>query len=211
MGIIYVLGHFAIGSSLFPFFSILYKRKKVKLLFYLKLFVFVSVFSNLSNLILYHFTKIDQTSLFTLYISIQNCLLILILCKRKIFNHYYLSFFYILLTLNFAFYIYSLTFSPSERYNYFGTFSRIIMSILSIIIIIERYFKSKDDSLFDDFIFNLSISILLYNGLQLYVSFFNTIILERADELFLYTWPIVQISSIIYYLLISRAIWKLKN
>jgi hypothetical protein len=188
-----------------------YGRKIVVFPLVFKLFVFITAFSNLSNLILFYFTEFDQVNLFSLYMLFQNCFLILAFHKFYHFNRFYLNPFYILIILNIVFYLITLKYSPIDRYSYFGTYSKSIMSILSISIIIERYFKSKSISLFEDFIFNLSIAVVLYNGLQLYVAFFNSIILKHVDELFLYTWPIVQISSITYYLLITRAIWKLKN
>ncbi len=210
-GIIYFLGHLAIGSSLFPVLIYLFNRRRLKVSLFFKLFILVIVFANISNLVFFHLTDIDQKYFFSFYLLIQNCLLILSFNELYNFKKFYKYSLYFIITLNVIFYLFSLNYSSLDSYNFYSTFSKTIMSILSIIFIIERYNNSNCDSLFEDFIFNLSISIILYNGLQLYVVFFNSIILERIDDLFLYTWPIVQISSILYYLLISRAIWKLKN
>jgi hypothetical protein len=210
-GIIYFLGHLAIGSSLFPVLIYLFNRRRLKVSLFFKLFILVIVFANISNLVFFHLTDIDQKYFFSFYLLIQNCLLILSFNELYNFKKFYKYSLYFTITLNVIFYLFSLNYSSLDSYNFYSTFSKTIMSILSIIFIIERYNNSNCDSLFEDFIFNLSISIILYNGLQLYVVFFNSIILERIDDLFLYTWPIVQISLIVYYVLLTRAIWKLKN
>ncbi len=210
-GIIYFLGHLAIGSSLFPVLIYLFNRRRLKVSLFFKLFILVIVFANISNLVFFHLTDIDQKYFFSFYLLIQNCLLILSFNELYNFKKFYKHSLYFTITLNLIFYLFSLNYSSLDSYNFYSTFSKTIMSILSIIFIIERYNNSNCDSLFEDFIFNLSISIILYNGLQLYVVFFNSIILERIDDLFLYTWPIVQISLIVYYVLLTRAIWKLKN
>ncbi len=166
---------------------------------------------NLLNLVLFYFTDFDQINLFSIHNIIENCLIIFVFnsFEKEQFFKRKLSLAFI--TLNLSVFLFLLNFNPNDRFTYFSTFSILFMSFFSVVIIIDRYKNSHFDNLFDDFSFNLSIAILLYNGIQLYVIFFNSLILQNADQLFLNTWPIVQISSIIYYLLITRAIWKLKN
>lgn len=199
-------------SSLFPlFFLVAILRKDIKTTFFLKLFVLELGIVNLLNLVLFYFTDFDQINLFSIHNIIENCLIIFVFnsFEKEQFFKRKLSLAFI--TLNLSVFLFLLNFNPNDRFTYFSTFSILFMSFFSVVIIIDRYKNSHFDNLFDDFSFNLSIAILLYNGIQLYVIFFNSLILQNADQLFLNTWPIVQISSIIYYLLITRAIWKLKN
>jgi len=209
-GIIYFLANLSIVSSLFPLFFLIF-GKKFSSAFFLKLFVLELVVVNVLNLVLFYFTDFDQINLFSIHNLIEKCLIFLIFNKLKnrgFFNEK-LSFSFIV--INLGVFLFLLNHNANDRFNYFSTFSIIFMSLFSVLIIIDRYINSQFVNLFDDFSFNLSAAILLYNGLQLYVIFFNSLILQNADKLFLYTWPIVQISSILYYILISRAIWKLKN
>ena len=209
MGIIYFLGHFAIVSSLFPLFTFLITKKN-KTHIYIKIYVIEVVLSNLINLLLFHFTKLNQDCFFWCNIFFETVLIAFVFLENndsKVLKKIIYAFF-ILSTLLFLF---TFKLELSIRFTFYGTFSRAALTILSILLIIERYLKSTYDSLFDDYVFNFSSAVLIYCGLQLYVMIFNNIILNQLDKLFLYTWPIIQISSIIYYLLISRAIWKLKN
>jgi hypothetical protein len=209
-GIIYVLAHLTVGSSLFPLFF-LFLKSTAKINLFIKVLTLEFVIVNFLNLFLFHFTNLDQSNLFSLHILTEDCLIFLIF--REIYKSHLLTrkLFMVIIISNIVFFLVLLSFSAIERLNIFSNFSTILMLFTSIVILIYTYKKSLCENLFDDFTFNFSIAILINNGLQLYISFFNSIILKRADDLFLYTWPIVQISSILYYLLISRAIWKLKN
>lgn len=209
MGIIFYLAHFAVLCSLFPFF-ILFTRKNKRIHIVLKLYVVEIVISNLINSILFYLTNFNQDYFFWSNLFIETLLislLFLIFFNNKFFKKI-LVVFIVLCVLTF---IYSFQLDLMNRFTFYGTYSRITLSILSIFIIIERYFNSEFDSLFDDFIFNYSSAVLLYSGLQFYVMIFNDLIIEKLDSLFLFTWPIIQISSVLYYLILSRAIWKLKN
>ncbi len=209
-GIIYFLANLSIVSSLFPLFFLIF-GKKIRSTFFLKLFVLELVIVNLLNLVLFYFTDIDQINLFSIHNLIENCLIFLIFNNLKNLGFFNEKLCFSIIIFNIGLFLFLLNYNANDRFNYFSTFSIVFMSLFSVLIIIDRFRNSQYVNLFDDFSFNLSTSILLYNGLQLYAIFFNSLILQNADKLFLYTWPIVQISSILYYLLISRAIWKLKN
>jgi hypothetical protein len=170
----------------------------------------VVVLSNFINLFLFHFTKLNQDYFFWCNLFIETILIALIYLENnesKILKKIVMLF----LILSTLLFLFTFKLDLNDRFTFYGTFSRGALTILSITIIFERYLKSTYDSLFEDFTFNFSSAGLLFSGLQLYVMIFNNIIIVQLDYLFLYTWPIIQISSIIYYLLISRAIWKLKN
>lgn len=209
MGVIYFLGHFAILSSLFPlFFS--YRRKKIKLNLIIVFYVIEIALSNIINLLLFHFSNINQDLFFLSNLFIETFIILLVYYSFVSSKSLKKIIIYVLLFSTLMF-IWTMTLGIGNRFTYYGTYSRITLTIMSILIIISQYLKSIDFSLFSDFRFNFSASVLIYCGLQLYVLVFNNIISEHLETLFIYTWPIIQISSILHYLTLSISIWKLKN
>jgi hypothetical protein len=209
MGINYYLGHFAILSSLFPLFSLVL-NKKVKKPFYLKIYILEIFLANFINLILFHFTSINQDYFFWFNLLFETILIGLIFFTNYDTN-WIKKILVGFLILSLVIFLISTRLELSNRFTFYGTYSRISITILSIIVLIQRYYNSQKCSLFEDFLFNFSSATIMYAGLQLYVIIFNNIIMDRFDDLFPYTWPIIQLSSIIHYFLIVRALWKLKN
>lgn len=209
-GIIYVLAHLNVGSSLFPLFFLFIKRTK-KINLFIKILAIEFVVINLLNLFLFYYTNLDQTNLFSTHIFTENCLILLIFRETKKSNYLASKLFFLLVLLNVVFFLSLFMYNSIERLVIFSLFSTLLMLLISITLLIQTYIKSQYENLLDDFLFNFSIAIIIYNGLQLYTSFFKSVILLKADELFLYSSFIVQVSSITCYLLITRAIWKLKN
>lgn len=166
--------------------------------------------SNIINLLLFHFTNLNQDLFFWCNLYIETFIILLgfyFFVKTKLLKKIII---YVILFSTLMF-IWTMKLEIGNRFTYYGTFSRIILTIMSILILVSQYLKSIHFSIFSDFTFNFSASVLIYCGLQLYVMVFNNIISEHYETLFIYTWPIIQISSILHYLTLSISIWKLKN
>lgn len=176
---------------------------------YLKLYCFEILLINIINLVLFKFSNIDQNSLFSAHLLIELILIVLI------FKHYsennFAWFYNFLLGLIIVVFVISLFYNPDVRFSMFGLFCKLLLSILSVVIIIIQYLKSQKESLINDSVFIFSSGVLIYNGIQIYITIFDNVIRNQGNDLFFMIWPIIQIGTIVYYLLISRSIWILKN
>jgi hypothetical protein len=202
------LGYIGVGSSILPTLIFLIKRE-INTSFYLKLYCFEILLINITNLVLFKFSNIDQNNLFSAHLLIELILIVLIYkeySKMRFVRVYNLLFWLIICV-----FVLSLFYSPEIRFSMFGLFCKLLLSFLSIFLIIIQYFKSQKDSLLNDSVFIFSSGVLIYNGIQIYITIFDNIIREQGNDLFFMIWPIIQIGTIIYYSLISRAIWILKN
>ncbi len=208
MGLIYFLGYLAILSSLVPLIF-LFKKKKTSLL--LKILVLEILLVNFSNLIIFLFSKFDQINIFSIHVFFESTLLLFLFKEQLVLTELLRKFFSILVLIHIIFFTYVLTISPDERFTLFGAYSKILLSLIAVILIVLRYRIYEDDSLSNDFFFNISAAVLIYNGMQLYVVIFNSLFRFQLESLLIFTWPIIQLSTFIYHILISRAIWKLKN
>lgn len=201
-----ILGYSGIGSSTLPILSFFFSKKKNRLIFLLVLEIFVV---NFSTLLLYVFTQCNQNYLIFAHVFISGWLLLLLF---KIWSKQNKTLINIILTINFfSFLNFIFDDNLDLSLSYYSTIMNICFSILAIVGILQTYKYSTEISLFADRLFILSAAILLYCGLQNYVLIFESIIRSNQDQLFYYTWPIVQISSILYYILISLSIWKSKT
>ena len=210
MGVIYVLGYTVILSSLLPFIILfLKKRQSVSIVF--KLFLLELTVANLINLFLFLFTNINQNSLFSVHLYLTTFLILLTVNSIIVLNIFFRISIYFLLLLQTIIFIIFLQIEPENRFTYFGIYSNVLLSFVSVVVLFDRYNKSNHVSLFNDFGFNVYSAVLLYNGLQFYVLILNRIVRENVNELFLYTWPFIQVSSILYHLMLTRALWKLNN
>jgi hypothetical protein len=104
-----------------------------------------------------------------------------------------------------------LDFKFEERLSFYTLVMNIILSFFSIYVVLDAYTNSKHDSLMNDKMFVFASGLLIYNGLQVYVSMYDSLIRKDDYQLFLMTWPIVQISTVFYYSLLSRVVWISKK
>lgn len=111
----------------------------------------------------------------------------------------------------FFFFSFGSTFILQDTIGLYSFTVNLILSFLSLAMVIYLYFHSLYNSLLEDKLFIMSSALILYNGLQIYVSVFESTIRKDSGYLFLIIWPIVQLSTIIYHILITRTIWILKK
>ncbi len=204
----HILGYLAVGSSILPTLVLLFKRGN-SISNYLKVYSIELFLINVTNLLLYTFTNIDQNNLFSIHLFVELTLIILIFrvySTAKLRRFYNLLLFVIICVFG-----YSLSFSAEIRFSMFGLFCKLLLSFLSVFVIVNQYFKSEKDSLLIDGVFIFSSGVLIYNGIQIYITINYSLIKDQKFDLILMIWPIIQIGTVIYHTLISRALWILKS
>jgi len=207
-----ILGLIGIGSSIFPiliFFKLKLFSEKLIFIFSLELF-----FINITTFLLFLFSNYNKDSLIFWHVFISSLFLNFIYIKwGKAYKFFgYLNVLNILICVFVFVIIYSIdNWNIESKLSFYSTLLNFSFSLLSIYAIIVCYNNSQFDSLFKDKFFVLSAAILVYFGLQQYVISYETIIRKENDYLFFLTWPIIQISTILYHLLIAKSIWNLRN
>ena len=204
------LGYLVVGSSILPTISIILSKQKINLI--IKAYSFEILIINILNLLLYKFTSVNQNSLFLSHSLIEFSFVLFILKGWTTFNYRYKRILHFILGVNITFFFVVVTkYTPEIGFGIYGLFCKIVLSGLSIATIFERYFNSEKDSLINDAPFIFASALIIYNGIQIYIMIFDSIIRENLSQLFFFIWPIMQLGTIIFHFLIARSIWKLTN
>ncbi len=208
-----IISLIGVGSSLLPTLILFIKRKSnYEANFLLWLFSIELAVVNLSTFLLYLFSNFNQDWLMSIHILVESILLLIYLLvtyKNAIVKIG--SLICILSTIfSFSIIYYFLGWKIEDCLSFYSFFIHVMLTIFAIIILVVQFLNSIYDSLLNDSMYLLASAVLVYNGLQIYVSIFESIIRTHQNQLFFYIWPIVQISTIFYHFLIARALWKLK-
>ncbi len=204
------LGYLVVGSSFLPTISIILSRQKINLI--IKAYSFEILIINILNLLLYKFTSVNQNVLFLSHSLIEFSFVLFILKGWTTFSYRYKRILHFIFSVNITFFFFVITkYTPEIGFGIYGLFCKIVLSGLSIATIFERYFKSEKDSLINDAPFIFASGLIIYNGIQIYIMIFDSIIREDLSQLFFFIWPIMQLGTIIFHFLIARSIWKLTN
>lgn len=185
------------------------RRDFIVALFCLEIFLLNAV-----TLILFLFFKVNQNSLMFWHILIETSLISLILkgwMKERINITIMIALILLFNVTGFLFFYCSNALVEQVRLSMFSLVINILLALFSIFCIVYTYIFSNKESLIQDKIFILSSGILLYNGLQIYISVFESLIRSNLNDLFFFTWPIMQICTILYHISITRAVWILKS
>ena len=208
-----VLGMFGIGSSFLPILVFFFGKKNTPNIYFKILCL--EIFSvNFLTLLLFLFTNYNQNNLFFWNTFVESILLMFAFnywAKEKKFLNWLTTILIFVNVAIFVVYYVILDFKFEERLSFYTLVMNILLSFFSIYVVLDAYTSSKHDSLLNDKMFVFASGLLIYNGLQVYVSMYDSLIRKDDYQLFLMTWPIVQISTVFYYMLLSRVVWISKK
>ena len=208
-----ILGTIGIGSSFLPILAFFFGKKNTQNI-YFKILCIEIFTVNFLTLLLFLFTNYNQNNLFFWTTFVESILLMFAFnywAKDRKFLHWLtLSLIIVNCAIFVVFYV-ILDFKFEERLSFYTLVMNILLSFFSIYMVLDAYKNSIHQSLLNDKLFVFASGLLLYNGLQVYVSMYDSLIRKDDYQLFLFTWPIVQISTIFYYSLLSRVVWISKK
>ncbi len=200
-----------VGSSLFPLLSFLYANRLSFLLF---LFTAELLVVNCLTFILFLYSKTNQDELILWHVFLSSLLLCQVFANwgKDFYIIKRLSWLASFIILTLFIFIKTANFSNlNSILCIYSSILNVVLSVLAIFSIVKSYVSSQHYSLFKDKLFLLSAATLVYYGLQLYVIAFESIIRSKINDLFFITWSIIQFSTILYHLILAKAIWTLKN
>jgi hypothetical protein len=202
-----------IGSSFLPILVFFFGKKNTSNI-YFKVLCFEILSVNFLTLLLFLFTNYNQNNLFFWNTFVESILVMFAFKfwskELNTLNRLSTLLIFVNVAIFGLFYI-ILDFKFEERLSFYTLVMNILLSFFSIYVVLENYKNSVYDSLLHDKLFVFASGLLLYNGLQVYVSMYDSVIRKDNYQLFLFTWPIVQISGIFYYILLSRVVWISKK
>jgi hypothetical protein len=207
-----VLGYTGIGSACLPILFVLTFKKNCtqkldNLLILLSLEYFII---NILSLLMFTFFKTDQSFLFGFHYISETIILSFLLTKSLLTKRFLLLLCIILIGVifNFFFLVYLGDFNADK---FISITSNITLFIFSLNYILLLYNENIYDNLSDNGNFIIGTGVLFFAGIQYYFSLFESFIRSDTSIIFFYLWPIFQISGILYYLIFTYGLWKLKK
>ncbi len=208
-----ILGTIGIGSSFLPILLFFFGKKNTQNI-YFKILCIEILSINFLTLLLFLFTNYNQNNLFFWNTFVESVLLMFAFNywskEKKVLQKLTTILIFVNVAIFVLFYM-ILDFKFEERLSFYTLAMNILLSFFSIYVVLDAYKNSIHDSLVKDKLFVFASGLLLYNGLQVYVSMYDSLIRKDDYQLFLMTWPIVQISTVFYYTLLSRVVWISKK
>lgn len=209
-----ILGYLGIGSACLPISILLYMYAKGIGKLQDRLFYLLSIEYFLINLLtlLVYLSKMYsyQEYFFGFHYFFENLLLMFLLFNYSVSRR---KIFIISLSYLFSFiYCFLLYYQNVFEFNkYIAIISNISLVIMSTNYIILNFNENNSSKIFKDGIMIIILGVLFFNAIQVYFSLFETFIRDKDGVIFFYLWPIFQISGIIYYIIFSIGLWKLRR
>ena len=147
----------------------------------------------------YIYALIIGPLIFLLYKNEISARIVKTLCKALIVGY----------TLFFLFY-FLLNFSKTIDVNIPYIPLIIIVLSLSLTYLFDTFLKMEIPDLTKSFFFWINTGFMIYFGFSLFLHFFSEIVTQDID-IFMYTWPIQLISTILFNITILIGIWRTKQ
>ncbi len=202
------IGYVAISFSFLPLFILIFNFQKIRFLSKPFLLVLISIFiTNAANLTLTLFGVRDQN----FYYVVFNVIEIIV---------YHAMFFYLLrdsVKLFIHLILFSIIISALiillNNISNFEQLSSIYLKFFQISACLV-YFKtviitSKNFSIFEDKYFEFCLGLIVYSSINFHVFLFKDFILKLPINLFTFVWFIPQLTGILYFLLLTKNVWKI--
>jgi hypothetical protein len=208
------MGFIGIGCACIPALILLIlkiQHKNISGFLFFKLLAFEYLFINIFTLLIYFF----ELSFLQIYIFGFHYLFELImfsmffLQKMQLKNKFIFVTLLLFVLLFFSGLIYFQGVVDLDKY--ISVIVNVSIVVFSLHYIFGVYNENLVDNLLHDGVFLIASSLLFYHAVQFYFSFFESFIRSDKGSIFYYLWPIFQVSGILYYLIFSVALWKLKK
>lgn len=181
-----ILGTIGIGSSFLPILAFFFGQKNTQNI-YFKILCIEIFIVNFLTLLLFLFTNYNQNNLFFWNTFVESILLMFSFnywAKDRKFLHWLTLSLIIVNCAIFVVFYMILDFKFEERLSFYTLVMNILLSFFSIYIVLEAYKNSIHQSLLNDKLFVFASGLLLYNGLQVYVSMYDSLIRKDDYQLF---------------------------
>lgn len=209
-----VLGFVGIGCACIPVVILLIlkiQRKNISGFLSFKLLAFEYLFINIFTFLIYFFgLKFLQIYIFGFHYLFELTMFsMFFLQKMQLKNKFILValLFFVLLVYSGLIYFQGVV----DIDEYISVIVNISLVVFSLHYILGVYNENPLDNLLHDGVFLIASSLLFYHAVQFYFSFFESFIRSDKGSIFYYLWPIFQVSGMLYYLIFSVALWKLKK
>ena len=212
---IFILGNIGIGSSLLPILSLLIIRFFRKLSIHNRIIKLTAAFYGIFNLIIllfYHYLTQYQDLVVNIYSIIEFILLMIFyfqIQEDRIFKRFLI--YIIPLFLGFSFYSFYIL-KVNENYLILNLFEKIILFTTSLLYILRLYKYNQYKNLtYNTPYFYTIVSIMFYNASTFFISIFENFIRNDGTNVYMFLWPIFQISGILYYTFFAIGLWKQRD
>lgn len=209
-----IIGYLGIGSTFLPILLITTKYKIIKSSNNSTSLIVLSVFYFLMNFTIFFFylnSFKNQDLLVNIYLILEFILIV-------IFYYSLLSGFCFKLFFKLLIPIYLLVITISLQYfNIFenslilNVFQKVTLLVLSLVYLFFLFKTSKHENLYESDFFWINTAVLIFNASTIYLSIFENFLRSNQSQMYYVLWPIFQVSGIVYFILFTIGLWKLKD
>lgn len=206
------LGYIGIGSTCLPISLLLFVfKREIKYIDKLLLILAIEyAVLNIISMIIFTFTENEQSVLIGIHYFFETIVLSIFFLKTLSRKQIALAVIFIITgsILNILITNYLGGFNISK---YITIFSHTILFVLSLNFILLIYNQNLSRKLTDSGHFIIGTGVLFFTGIQYYFTLFESYVRLDSLDIYYYLWPIFQIAGILYYLIFTYGLWKLKK